>query len=259
MTAVDHLSELRRRIIYVLVVFVVLLFACLGFVSHIYSYLVSPLQQDGFKLMVIGPGEVITVYFTIAGIVATGLSVPFALYQTWLFVRPGLRPIERRYTVQLLPFTLALFVCGVLFAWFVIFPTILHFLLRIASAQFVVNIRAELYFSFLSMICVPFGFIFELPLVVVFLTRIGVISARFLQRIRRYAYLVIVLIGVLISPPELISHLSVTIPMAVLYEISIVLSRLVERRKLAAERRKAAAEAQSEQHRANGDASGPQN
>lgn len=247
MNVTDHLSELRRRIIYVLIVFIVLLFASLALVSHIYAYLVSPLQEAGYKLMVIGPGEVITVYFTIGGIVATGLTLPFALYQVWRFVRPGLREVERRYTLQLLPFTVLLFISGVLFAWFVIFPTILHFLLRIASAQFVVNIRAQLYFSFLSTICLPFGFIFELPLVVVFLTRIGIITPHFLTRIRRYAYLVIVLIGVLISPPELISHLSVTIPMVLLYEISIVLSRLVERRKRAAQARQDAKDAKRDE------------
>lgn len=232
MTFIDHLSELRRRIIYVLAVFMVLLFACLGFVSHIYSYLVSPLKEEGYRLMVISPGEVITVYFSIAGVIAVGLTLPFALYQLWLFVRPGLTPVERRYTLRLLPVTLALFVAGVCFAWFIIFPTILHFLLRISSAQFIVNIRAGAYFSFLSTICIPFGFIFELPVVVVFLTRIGLVTPQFLSRIRRYAYLVIVLIGVFISPPELISHLSVTIPMVLLYEISIGLSHLVVRRRM---------------------------
>lgn len=231
MTFVDHLSELRRRIIYVLIVFMVMLFGGLALVSHIYSYLVAPLNDAGYKLMVISPGEVITVYFSIAGIVATGLSLPFALFQLWLFVRPGLSDTERRYTVRLLPVMLLLFVCGVCFAWFVVFPTILHFLLRISAAQFTVNIRAGSYFSFLSTICIPFGFIFELPLVVVFLTRIGLITPQFLVRIRRYAYLAIVIVGVLISPPELVSHLSVTIPMVCLYEISIGLSRGVYRRK----------------------------
>lgn len=231
MTFIDHLSELRRRIIYVLVVFMVLLFASFGFVSHIYRYLVSPLQEAGYRLMVISPGEVITVYFSIAGIVAVFLTLPFALYQIWVFVRPGLTPSERRYTLRLLPITLVLFILGVCFAWFIIFPTILHFLLRISAAEFTVNIRAENYFSFLSTICIPFGFIFELPVVVVFLTRIGIVTPAFLVRIRRYAYLVIVIIGVLISPPELVSHLSVTIPMVLLYEISISLSRLVVRRK----------------------------
>lgn len=231
MTLVDHLSELRRRIIYILIVFVVFLFAGLALVSHIYQYLVSPLADAGYRLMVISPGEVITVYFSIAGIVALGLSLPFMLFQLWLFVRPGLSVVERQYTLRLLPVTLLLFIVGVCFAWFIVFPTVLHFLLRISAAQFTVNIRADAYFSFLSTICVPFGFIFELPVVVVFLTRIGIVTPPFLSRIRRYAYFVIVIIGVLISPPELVSHLSVTIPMMLLYEISIMLSRVVYRRK----------------------------
>ncbi|WP_051663290.1 twin-arginine translocase subunit TatC [Alicyclobacillus macrosporangiidus] len=231
MTFTEHLEDLRRRILYILAVFVVVFGVCLGLVSRIYGYLVGPLAREGYHLMVTSPGEVITVYLSIAGIVAVGLTLPFALYQLWKFVAPGLTPVERRYTLRLLPITLVMFILGVLFAWFVIFPTILHFLLRIAAEHFSVMLRAGSYFGFLTNICLPFGFIFELPIVVVFLTRIGVISPQLLRRVRRYAYLVIVILGVLISPPELISHLSVVVPMILLYEASIALSVIAKRRR----------------------------
>ncbi|MCL6594481.1 MAG: twin-arginine translocase subunit TatC, partial [Alicyclobacillus sp.] len=159
-----------------------------------------------------------------------GLTLPFALYQLWRFVAPGLTPVEQRYALRLLPAAAVMFVLGVLFAWFVIFPTLLHFLLHLAAANFQVMLRAGSYFGFLANVCLPFGFIFELPLAVVFLTRIGLINPRWLRRNRRYAYLVSVVLGVLISPPELISHLSVVLPMIGLYELSIGLSLLVQRR-----------------------------
>lgn len=226
-----HLSDLRKRLIYTVVVFVVFLAAGLAFVSKLYGYLVRPLTSVGYHLMVISPGEVITVYFSMAGIVAVGLTLPFALYQLWRFVAPGLTERERHYTVRLLPVALVMFIIGVLFAWFFVFPTILHFLLQLANRQFTVMLRAGAYFSFLSTICLPFGLIFELPIVVVFLTRIGIVTPHFLRKIRRYAYLVIVIIGVLISPPELVSHLSVVLPMIALYEISIGLSVVAKRRR----------------------------
>lgn len=233
MSLVGHLADLRKRIIYVLVTFMVLLFASLAVVSRIYGYLITPLHRamPQLHLVVITPGEVITVYLSIAGLVAVGLTLPFALYQLWKFVAPGLRPVERRYAFRLLPITLVMFIAGVCFAWFVIFPTILHFLLTIAASHFELVIRAGAYFSFMTSICLPFGFIFELPIAVVFLTRIGIIQPALLRRMRRYAYLVCVVLGVLISPPELISHLSVVVPMILLYEISILLSVVAYRRR----------------------------
>lgn len=231
MSAIDHLSDLRKRIIYVLIALVVLLGASLAFVSQIYGYLVTPLHRLGVKLVVVSPGEVITVYLTIAGFTAIGLVLPFALYQLWRFIAPGLLPKERRYTVRLLPVAFVMFLLGIAFAWFVIFPTILHFLIILSEQHFTVMLRADKYFAFLTNICIPFGFIFELPIVVVFLTRIGVISPKLLRRMRRYAYLVAVILGVLISPPELISHLSVVVPIILLYEFSIFLSALTQKRR----------------------------
>lgn len=230
MTFLEHFSDLRRRIIYVLVTFLVWLIASLTFVSRIYGYLVSPLTNEHVKLVVISPGEVVMVYLTAAGLVAIGLTLPFAMYHIWRFVSPGLMPAERRYTLRLLPLTMVMFIAGVAFAWFVVFPMILHFLIQLARTHFLVLFHAGAYFSFMSGICLPFGFVFELPLVVVFLTRIGVITPKLLQKVRRFAYLVIVVLGVFISPPELISHLSVITPMILLYEISIILSMIVHKR-----------------------------
>lgn len=231
MTFVEHLSDLRKRIIYVCIVFVVLMAASLVFVANIYGYLVSPLTREGYKLMVTSPGEVIMVYMGIAGFVSAGLTLPFALYQIWKFVKPGLTPLERRYAVRLLPVTLFMFVLGLCFSWFIVFPTILHFLLNIAHQHFTVMLRAGAYFGFIMNICLPLALTFELPIVVVFLTRIGLMTPRYLRKVRRFAYLICVIIGVLISPPELISHLSVVVPMILLYEVSILLSVLVEHKR----------------------------
>lgn len=231
MGIIEHLSDLRKRLIYVVITFVVMFVASFIFINHIYTYLVRPLAQEHLKLVVVSPGEVITVYFTVGGFVGFGLALPFTLYHLWRFVAPGLRPIERRYALQLLPLMFIMFILGLLFAWYFIFPTILHFLIHLSEAHFTPMIRADEYFGFLTNICLPFGFIFELPIVVVFLTQIGLITPRWLRKMRRYAYLLIVILGVFISPPELVSHLSVVLPMMGLYELSIFLSAVVKRRK----------------------------
>ncbi|RIV22042.1 twin-arginine translocase subunit TatC [Alicyclobacillaceae bacterium I2511] len=231
MTAIQHFEDLRKRFIYTSVIFLAFFLTCLAFISHIYSYLVSPLQKYGFRLMVISPGEVISVYFSMAGLVAIGLTLPFALWQAWLFISPGLTETERKHTFHLLPIIIVMFLVGVTFAWLIIFPTILHFLLLISSQHFSVMIRAREYFSFVTGICLPFGFVFELPVVVVFLTRMGLLTPHWLRKKRKLAYLGIVLLGVLISPPELISHLSVVVPMMLLYEISIGLCAMSYRKR----------------------------
>ncbi len=243
MTFVEHLADLRKRLIYILITLAVMFAASLTFISYIYRYLTRPVAREGLRLMVISPGEVIAVYFLISILVAVGLTLPFALYHVWRFVSPGLTPTERRYTLRLLPTALLMFVLGVLFAWFLIFPTIFHFLIHLSKVNFNVQLRAEAYFGFITDICLPFGFIFELPIVVVFLTRIGLVRPAFLRRIRRYAYFVCAVLGVLISPPELVSHLSVVLPMIALYEVSIGLSALVQRRQ--EHRRKAVEQAWS--------------
>lgn len=229
MDVTGHLADLRKRIIYVVVVFFLVLCCSLGFISKIYSYVTAPMTSAHQKLVVISPGEVVTVYLSMAGMVAVGLTLPYALYQLWRFVEPGLTAVERKITLRLLPLMLVMFLVGVSFAWFIVFPTILHFLIRLSLTHFQVYFRAESYFSFLTSICLPFGFVFELPIVVTFLTRLGMLTPHRLGKARRYAYVVIVVLGVLISPPELISHLSVVLPMFVLYEVSIVLSKVAQK------------------------------
>jgi sec-independent protein translocase protein TatC len=222
---IEHLEELRKRILYVGIAFLVVFLACLTFITRLYHYFVSPLANLHLQLVVVSPGEIVTVYLAIAGVLAIGLALPFVMWETWKFVSPGLTKKERTYTLRLIPFTCLMFVAGLCFAWFLVFPTILHFLIRFTMQQGLgMFLRAGSYFSFLTSIVLPFGFVFELPVIVVFLTRIGVVTPKFLRKSRRFAYLIIVIFGVLISPPELISHLSVTVPMVCLYELSILLS-----------------------------------
>ncbi len=230
---VGHLEELRKRIIYVLVCFVVTLIVSLAFVSHIYGFLIRP--AHGMRLAVLGPGDIVQIYLMIAGVAAIVVTTPFILWQLWLFISPGLRATERRYTLMMIGPVLIMFVLGVSFGYFVVFPEIFHFLLKLAS-QFRVMFTATEYFGFLLDIVLPFGFLFEMPIIILFLTRIGVLTPKFMRKVRRYAYFIFVVLGTLISPPELISHLSVTVPMILVYEVSIWISALAYKKKLAAEK-----------------------
>lgn len=234
-TLVEHLSDLRKRLIYSSAFMVLSFVATLVFVNRIFGVLERPLGN--VHLAVLGPGDVIQIYFTISGIAALGLSLPFLLFQLWQFVKPALTQREGKFALSMLPFAFFMFIFGVVFAYFVIFPILLHFLLSLAAKNFTVLLTAQRYFGFLTRLTLPFGLIFETPIVMLFLTQIGVLTPARLAKARKYAYLVIIVIASVISPPELISHLSVATPMMALYEVSIILCRVLLKRKLKREER----------------------
>lgn len=227
-TLVEHLTDLRKRVIYSGIVMIVAFALALLFVNRIFGVLEYPLGN--VRLAVLGPGDVIQIYFMIAGLVALGVSLPFLLYQVWRFVKPALNPKESKFALSMLPFTLLMFVAGVSFSYFVTFPILLHFLLTLANKNFTVVLTAQKYFGFLTSLTLPFGLIFETPIALLFLTQIGVITPAGISKMRKYAYLVIICIASIISPPEIISHLSVAVPMMALYEASILLCRVHARR-----------------------------
>jgi sec-independent protein translocase protein TatC len=235
MSVIQHLEDLRKRLIFTLGFFVLTLIVSLVFISRIYRFLAAPLL--GQHLAVLGPSDSIRVYFALSGIVALGVTIPFALYQAWKFVAPGLSEKERRVTLLYIPPIFCMFAAGLVFGYVVVFHMLLRVLLRISAQNFNVFLTATNYFDFLINITLPFGFLFEMPIVAMFLTKLGILNPLRLTKLRKYAYLVLVIIASILSPPELISHLSVAAPMILLYEVSIVLSRVVYRRKVARKQR----------------------
>ncbi|MEH7416722.1 twin-arginine translocase subunit TatC [Neobacillus drentensis] len=224
---VDHLEELRKRIIISALAFIVFFIVGFIYVDDIYKWFVG-----STKLLVLGPSDIMWIYFMLAGVVAVAGTIPVLALQIWLFVRPALRPNERKITVTYVPALFILFVMGLAFGYFVIFPMVLNFLVSIGQGMFVTNFTAEKYFSFILNMTLPFGVLFELPVVVMFLTSLGIINPFVLAKIRKYAYFVLIIIAVVITPPDFMSDFVVTIPLLLLYEVSINLSKFVYRKKL---------------------------
>jgi len=182
--------------------------------------------------MVLGPSDIMWIYFMLAGVVAIAATIPVLALQIWLFVRPALRPVERKITLSYVPALFLLFICGLAFGYFAIFPMVLNFLINIGQDMFVTNFTAERYFRFIMNMTLPFGVLFELPVVVMFLTSLGIINPFVLAKIRKYAYFVLIIIAVVITPPDFMSDFVVTLPLLLLYEISINLSKFVYRKRL---------------------------
>jgi sec-independent protein translocase protein TatC len=225
---VDHLDELRKRLIISASAFIIFLVIGLVYVKDLYLFLMGNL---GYKLMVLGPSDIVWIYFHIATVVAVAGTIPVAAWQIWLFVKPALKPLERKVTLAYIPSLFFLFIGGLAFGYFFIFPNIMSFLIHLGNDLMTTSFTADKYFSFLMNMTLPFGVAFELPLVSMFLTTLGLVNPYKIVKLRKYTYLILVIIASMISPPEFISHISVAIPLILIYEISVLLSIMVFNRK----------------------------
>ncbi|MFC0273343.1 twin-arginine translocase subunit TatC [Metabacillus herbersteinensis] len=226
---IAHLSELRRRLMIVLGVFLLFFAIALAYVESIYQWLVSDLDV---KLALLGPGDVFWIYFQISAVFSLAFTIPIAAYQAWKFVLPALKENERKATFMLIPSLFLLFILGISFGYFLVFPIVLSFMEGLASDGFQQFYTSEKYFSFLISLTVPFGLLFELPVVILFLTAIGLLNPRTLRKSRKLAYFCITVTSVLITPPDLVSDILVLVPLIFIYEVSISLSAYVYRKRL---------------------------
>ncbi|MFO1443368.1 twin-arginine translocase subunit TatC [Bacillus sp. Bva_UNVM-123] len=225
---VEHLDELRKRLIISAIAFVIFLIVGMFYVKDIFLFFMGDLD---YNLIVLGPSDILWIYFHIATIVAVAGTIPVAAWQIWIFVKPALKPIERSVTLAYIPALFFLFLGGLAFGYFFIFPNIMKFLIHMGSDLMANSFTAEKYVSFLINMTLPFGIAFELPLVLMFLTTLGLVDPYKIAKIRKYAYFILVIIASMISPPEFFSHISVAIPLILLYEISVLLSKIVYKRK----------------------------
>lgn len=232
MNLVDHLDEMRSRVIKTLIAFVVSLIAAFIFVKDIYHWLVRDLDD---KLAILGPSDILWVYMMISGVFAIAVTIPVAAYQIWRFVAPALSKEERNITLSFIPGLFILFIIGISFGYFVLFPIILSFLTTLSAGQFETMFTADKYFRFMINLTLPFGFLFEMPVVVMFLTRLGILNPIRLAKARKLSYFMLIVVSILITPPDFISDILVIVPLLVLYEISVTLSKYVYKNKIAAE------------------------
>jgi len=228
MTFVDHLDELRRRVVRIVIVFVLALVAGFAVAQPIIEYLIARPPVADFELNVFSPWDSLRIFINVAMLAALLISLPFAIYQIWLFVKPGLHDRERRAAVYYIPLAVVLGLFGLAFAYLVVFPLAFSFTLFLAqSMELTETYGIAQYFSFMFNILIPVTLVFELPVVVLFLTTVHILTPSVLIKARKTAYVVLVVISTLITPPDLVSALIVYIPLILLYELSIFFSRKV--------------------------------
>lgn len=229
---VVHLSELRKRLMYVGAFFIVSLSFGLYLSSSILTYIKEHLGSVRVEWSVFAFSDGLVVYMKCALLVGVVLTLPMLFYHLWAFARPGMTDTEAKSTLLYVPMSLLLFLSGVGFGYTVALPMMIRFMVHLnqgLGASEVYGIQH--YVSFLFSFLLPMGIAFEMPLVMMFLTRIGMLTPEKLKHIRKYAYVGLAVLGTLISPPDFVSHLSVTVPLIVLFEISAFISSRYHRRR----------------------------
>ncbi len=223
-----HLEELRARLIKSLLTLTLTsVFSCV-FANEFLKFIIKPVGH----LIFTSPSEAFLATFNVTLWCGVILAFPFILYQFWAFVHEALTESERRYVRIFGPFSLILFLSGIVFGYFVMVPISLSFLLSFSSAWLVPMIRASEYLSFVGSFVLAFGVVFELPLILVFLAKIGVASPEFLRHNRRYAVVFIFIISAILTPPDCASQFLMAVPLLVLYELGILLSKITYRPRL---------------------------
>lgn len=242
MSFLDHLEELRWHIVKAAIGLVVAMALCGFFVEFIVQkVLLAPLLAVGLKAQVLAPYGIVMLYIQAVLVCGLVLSMPNTLYWLWKFIAPGLMPTERRYVSGIVGSTSFFFFSGCAFGYFVLIPTALTFFAGFGTANIALNIAVDRYISFLLALVLGSGLVFELPMLTYFLAKLGIVSADFMRKYRRHAYVVILLIAAVVTPtPDMVTQLLMAAPMFVLYELSIFIAKFVYKKKEEKEKAEAA-------------------
>ena len=231
---ISHLMELRDRLLRMVVAVLVMFLALFSFSEQIFSYFAKPLLQlmpEGTSMIATSVTAPFLVPFKLVLMLSVLLSLPYLLYQVWSFVAPGLYKHEKRLVAPLVFSSVMLFYCGIAFAYFVVFPLLFGFFIAIAPEGVSVMTDIGQYLDFILAIFFAFGIAFEMPVATFLLVQAGVTTVESLAEKRPYIIVGVFVVGMLLTPPDVISQTLLAIPMWLLFEIGLLASRMVEKRK----------------------------
>lgn len=232
MTFLEHLEELRWRIIWALIGLVIGTIICFIFIDFLVDVvLLRPARNSGAHLQNLKPFGQLFLYFQVAMIGGVILSLPNIFYQLWKFIAPALKKSERKYISAIVVFTSFCFLCGIVFAYYVMLPLTLKFAAQFGSTTIANQFAIDEYMNIIISVMLGAGLIFELPMVSFFLTKLGILKPQFMTKYRRHAIVAIMIAAAFLSPgTDPVSQIVLAIPLLLLYEISILISKLSVRK-----------------------------
>lgn len=228
-TLVEHLDELRARIIICLVVVVPAFVVTYTFRGQIIDWLTGPLPP-GKKLVTLGVTEPFTTTIKVCLIAALALAFPVVIWQFWAFFAPAVEKNIRRVVLTIVLLSTALFACGVMFMYWILLPRALEFLTTYEDQIYDIQVRASYYYSFVSLLLLGGGLAFQLPIIVLGLVRLRVLTSARLRKNRGVAFVILLVLAALLPTVDPVSLAFETIPLLVLYEVSVWLAVIMERR-----------------------------
>ena len=235
-----HLEELRKALIVAGIAWVIAFLACYGFAEHLFQFISEPVRSalpEGSSLVFITATEPFFTYLKIAALAGLLLSLPIIFWQLWSFIAPGLYSHEKRLAI---PFVFASSLCfglGTFFGFTFVFPTIFTFLIKFGTESGEINAMLSMggYLAISSKLLIAFGLVFELPIVIFFLARMGVVDYHWLARNRKFALLTGFLVGAVLTPPDVFSQTALALPFIVLYEVGIWVARFFGKKPVVAD------------------------
>ena len=237
----SHLEELRKRLIHCAIAIGIGFIISYIFSENLFTLLITPLRDrlpDGDRLIFTSLPEMFLTYLKTAFIAGILLASPVIFYQMWMFIAPGLYQREKRYIIPFVMFSTVLFVGGALFGYFIVFPFGFRFFLGYANDYIQALPSVKQYFSFSTKLLFAFGIVFELPVVIFFLSRMGLVSVAFLRKNRKYAILLTFALGAVLTPPDVITQCMMAVPLLLLYELGIFIAMIAEKKRKAEEEAK---------------------
>ncbi|WP_028320057.1 twin-arginine translocase subunit TatC [Desulfatiglans anilini] len=232
-----HLEELRQRLIICAIAVGVGFVGAYFFAEQLFQLLIRPLKAvmpEGEQLIFTNLPEMFFTYLKVSFVTGLLAAAPVIFYELWLFIAPGLYHNERRYVIPFALSSTVLFVGGALFGYFVVFPFGFQFFVGFSNEYVKALPSVREYFSFSIKLLLAFGLVFELPVVIFFLSRLGAVTPEILRKKRKYAILLTFVAGAILTPPDVITQCMMAVPLIMLYEVSIVISKFAQKKKEAA-------------------------
>ena len=231
---ISHLIELRDRLLKAMVALLVVFGVLFYWARDIYSFLAKPLLAElpaGSHMIAVEVAAPFFVPIKVTMFVSLVIALPFVLYQIWAFIAPGLYSHEKKFAIPLVATSTLLFLIGMAFAYFIVFPVVFHFVATFTPEGVEMNTDIQKYFDFVLALFLAFGLAFETPIAVVILTKMGIVSLKKLKESRPYVIVGAFVIAAIFTPPDVVSQLLLAFPIWLLFELGLIISGFIEKPK----------------------------
>ncbi len=233
MPFLEHLLELRTRLLHIVIAVAVVLCVLMPFSYDLFSLLADPLLRfmpQGAQMIAIDVASPFFIPFKLTLVLAVTLCVPYIAYQAWAFIAPGLYQHEKNLVYPVLVSSTVLFYLGMLFAYFIVFPVIFNFMLSVTPQGVTMMTDITRYLDFVLVMFLAFGVTFEIPVATLILVRVGLVTTQTLSQQRSYIIVASFVIGAIFSPPDVVSQTLLALPMWILFELGLLIARILEKR-----------------------------